>query len=63
MRGLGSESPTPSTSIACSAGPGAASAHASTSRPQNVRSMPTPIGGRSTRAGRPGVVAGTTVAP
>ena len=30
MRGLGSESPTPSTSIACSAGPGAASAHAST---------------------------------
>ena len=39
------------TSITCSAGPGASVDHASTKGLQNVRSMPTPIGGSSTSGG------------
>eukprot|EP00900_Chrysochromulina_parva_P022582 jgi/Chrpa1/4958/Chrysochromulina_OHIO_Genome00002463-RA len=49
--GFGDESPTPTTSITCSAGPGASVDHASTKGLQNVRSMPTPIGGSSTSGG------------
>jgi len=62
MRGFGLESPMPMTSIACSVALGEATAHASRRRPQNVRSMPTPIGGSSTTGGSAGEAAdaGTT---
>ena len=60
--GFGCESPIPTTSMQCSAGPGDAAAHASRKRPQKVRSIPTPIGGSSTTGGRAGFAAGTTAA-